>query len=141
MRLKDCIVSAALLLAACAPIPPQRAIIDEVAIALGGPDRILALNTLTLEGDGENVDLGQDQSLDSSEQHFKVTSYKRSMDFGNKRGRLEQVRAASIGNTAPTRQIFAVDGNVAFNIDEAGVGTRLDHQVVMDRRAELLHHP
>ncbi|MGH7551598.1 MAG: MBL fold metallo-hydrolase, partial [Longimicrobiales bacterium] len=45
------------------------------------------------------------------------------------------------GNTAPQRQIAALDGEVAFNVAANGNATRASEAVARDRRLELRHHP
>jgi glyoxylase-like metal-dependent hydrolase (beta-lactamase superfamily II) len=135
-------VIAALTLAGCASTLPEKTIINDAAAAMGGADKILAVNTLVIEGGGENLNLGQNASPDANAPLLKVTGYKRVIDFAGTRWRLEQIRTAPVGNTAPATQILALDGDVAFNVTAAtGAGARQNEQVMKDRRADLYHHP
>ena len=53
---------AAAALTACSQATPEQQIINDAAAALGGRDRILAVKTLVIEGEGTNGNLGQDHS-------------------------------------------------------------------------------
>jgi hypothetical protein len=81
---------------------PGRPLIEQVAQAMGGRDRILAVRTLVLEGTGENYSLGQNPSPEAPLPVFAVTELRRSIDFANKRWRHEQSREPTFltGNTA-----------------------------------------
>jgi hypothetical protein len=46
-------------IAACAPTPPERKVIDDAAAALGGATRIQAVKTLTIEGTGTAPNAGR----------------------------------------------------------------------------------
>src|SRR5215475_500686 len=141
VRIRNWFVTVIILFAGCASTPPEKTIINDAATALGGADKIQAVNTLTISGNGENLNLGQNSSPDAPEPILKVSEYKRSIDFAGNRSRLEQTRTATVGNTAPAKQILCLDGNVAFNVNPAGVAARANDQVAKDRRTELLHHP
>ena len=141
MRMKQWLTTAAFVCAGCASTPPERAIINDAAAALGGADKIQAVNTLTIEGAGENLNLGQNQSPDATQPILAVSGFKRSYDFGGNRTRLEQTRTANVGNTTPARQILGLDGDVAYNVSPAGAATRASAAAAKDRRAEMLHHP
>src|SRR5215471_4220891 len=141
VRIRNWFVTVIFLFAGCASTPPEKAIINDAATALGGADKIQAVNTLTISGSGENLNLGQNSSPDASEPMLKVSEYKRSIDFAGNRSRLEQVRTATVGNTAPVKQILGLDGDVAFNVNATGMATRASDQVAKDRRAEMYHHP
>ncbi|HTG52998.1 MAG TPA: hypothetical protein VMA33_09085, partial [Candidatus Tectomicrobia bacterium] len=134
-------MTAILVFAGCTSTPPEKAVINDAATALGGADKIQAVNTLTISGSGENLNLGQNSSPDAPEPILKVSEYKRSIDFARNRSRLEQVRSATVGNTAPAKQILCLDGDAAFNVNAAGMATRASDQVAKDRRAEMFHHP
>ena len=62
MRVRNWLVTAAFLFAGCASTPPERTIINDAASALGGADKIQAVNTLIIQGGGENLNLGQNSS-------------------------------------------------------------------------------
>jgi glyoxylase-like metal-dependent hydrolase (beta-lactamase superfamily II) len=142
MRLSKCFAIAAFVLAGCASTPPEMAIINDAADALGGAAMIQSVNTLTIEGTGENVNFGQNASPDTQGPILNVTQYKRTLDFAGNRWRLEQIRVPTVGNTAAQTQILAVDGDVAFNVNpQTMAAARQNAQVAKDRQAELYHHP
>lgn len=132
-----------LLAAACTQAPPERAIVDRAAGALGGAEAVRAVQTLALEGEGTNGNIGQNITPESEMLLFKVTGYRRVMDFANGRARLEQTRTATFPYPlAPARQNFGVDGTLAFNVAASGQATGQPERVAKDRRNEyLLHHP
>ena len=78
---------AAVFLTACAQPTPEQQIVDDAAAALGGRDRILAVKTLVIEGEGINGNLGQDMTPEATGQSFTLTGYKRSMDVAGGRAR------------------------------------------------------
>jgi len=129
---------------ACAQATPEQQIINDSATALGGRDRILAVKTLVLEGEGTNGNLGQDMTMESSGQLFQVSDYKRSVDIAAGRSRTEQTRTPNFAyfqGPQPQKQVFGVDGDVAYNVAANGNATRASNAVAKDRRAELYHHP
>src|SRR5690349_474326 len=94
---------------------PEQSTVNDAAAALGGADKIQAVNTLVIEGTGENTNLGQSLTPDSMNV-FKVDQYKRSIDFANTRWRVQQTRVATFGppNPQPQVQDFGVDGDIAY---------------------------
>jgi glyoxylase-like metal-dependent hydrolase (beta-lactamase superfamily II) len=128
----------------CAPPRLEQQIVDDAASALGGRDRILALKTLTIEGEGMNGNLGQDMTPEASSQLFNVTAYKRSIDVAAGRVRIEQTRTPNFAyfqGTQPQKQVLGFDGAVGYNVAPNGTATRVATAVADDRRAELYHHP
>jgi glyoxylase-like metal-dependent hydrolase (beta-lactamase superfamily II) len=121
---------------------PGRPLIEQVAQAMGGRDRILAVRTLVLEGTGENYSLGQNPSPEAPLPVFAVTELRRSIDFANKRWRHEQSREPRFltGNTAPQRTRFGYDG-VAYDILADGTTRRAAARADAERANELLYHP
>jgi glyoxylase-like metal-dependent hydrolase (beta-lactamase superfamily II) len=144
MKLARWLVITAVAMAACTPTPAEKVVINEAAKALGGEARIKAVNTLVLEGTGENGTLGQNLSPEAPLPILKVTEFKLALDFANGRYRLEQTRTATApgANPAPTKQIQGLDGKIAFNVAASGTATRAADTVANDRRKELYqHHP
>jgi glyoxylase-like metal-dependent hydrolase (beta-lactamase superfamily II) len=124
--------------------PVRRATtLDDVARAMGGRDRVLAIRTLSLEGRGENYNFGQNLSPEADLPVFEVTEYRRLFDFPQRRWRQEQVRVArfTTPNTMPQRQRIALDGDVAFNILPDGNTQRAGAVAVAERTNELLYQP
>lgn len=131
-------------LAACAsPTPEQQAIAD-AAEALGGGDRILAVNTLILEGEGTHWNMGQDMTIDATGQTFAVTGYRRAMDLTAGRMRVEQTRTPNFlyfQGQQPQTQRFGLDGDVAYTVAASGTAARAPALTAADRLAEMHHHP
>jgi glyoxylase-like metal-dependent hydrolase (beta-lactamase superfamily II) len=122
----------------------EMSVIKGAADAVGDEAGIKAVNTLVIEGTGENFNLGQNMSPEAPLPKLTVTSSKRSIDYANGRWRLEQARTPTYitANTAPNQpQILGVDGNVAYNVPATGSPTRAAEQVAQDRHSELFHHP
>ncbi len=137
-------VLAAASLISCAKPTPEQQIVNDAADALGGRERIQAVKTLVLEGEGTNGNLGQDMTPDATGQTFTVAGYKRAMDVGSGRIRVEQTRTPNFTyfqGQQPQKQIFGLDGSVAYTVGANGNATRATEAVARDRRAEFHHHP
>lgn len=118
------------------------ATLDAAARAMGGKDRVLAVRTLILEGRGENLSFGQNYTPEADTK-FEVTSFRRAIDFANRRWLLDQTREPRFTTavTTPQRQRLGLDGGVAYNIAANGNMGRAGAQAATDRAHELLHHP
>src|SRR6266498_2448914 len=121
---------------------PGGPLVAEVARAMGGRERILAVRTLILEGTGENYNLGQNKLPDAPLAVFAVTSYRRSIDFANRRWLQDQTREPrfTMGFTAPARQRIGFD-SVAIDIVSDTLTRRGSARNDIDRADELLYHP
>src|SRR5262245_6540241 len=120
--------------------PPERQIVDDAASALGGRNRILAVKTLVIEGEGTNGNLGQDMTMDAASQQFVVSGYKRSVDVVNLRARTEQTRTPNFAyfqGPQAQKQVLGVDGDVGYNVAPNGNATRVSNAVAKDRRADI----
>ena len=137
-------IVAAAALSACARPTPEQQIVNDAAEALGGRDRILAVKTLSIEGEGTNGNLGQDMTPEATGQAFNVTGYRRLVDVPNGRVRIEQTRTPNFtyfqGQQAQ-KQVFGIDGEVGYGIAPNGNATRAPNATANDRRAEFYHHP
>jgi hypothetical protein len=135
-------VLAAALLSGCNGHPELKAV-RAAAEAMGGRDRILAVKTLTIEGEGENPNLGQNVTPEAPLTIWKVSGFKWTMDLEKGRMRVEQVRTAqfpfALANAV--RQNMALDGDVAWNVTGDGPSSRLTDKIALDRRLDMLHHP
>jgi glyoxylase-like metal-dependent hydrolase (beta-lactamase superfamily II) len=122
---------------------PRPVSLDDVARAMGGRDRILAVRTLVTEGRGENYNFGQNRAPDADLPVFEVTESRRLMDFQQRRWHNDQVRVPRFvtPNTAPQRQRIALDGDVAFNILPNGNAERASALAAAERANEFLYHP
>lgn len=133
-----------LVAAACAPATPEQQVVNDAADALGGRSRVLAVKTIVIEGEGVNGNLGQDMTMEATSQAFAVSGYRRAVDFVTARSRTEQTRTPNFAyfqGQAPQKQVFGIDGEVAYNIAPNGNATRASNAVARDRLAELYHHP
>jgi len=130
--------------AACTSRTPEQQAIADAAEALGGSDRILAVHTLVLEGEGTNWNLGQDMTIDATGQTFAITGYRRAMDLDAGRMRIEQTRTPNFlyfQGQSPQTQGFGLDGEVVYAVNAAGAASRAGAQAAADRAAEMYHHP
>jgi glyoxylase-like metal-dependent hydrolase (beta-lactamase superfamily II) len=130
--------------AACSSGPPEQQIVNDAARALGGRDRVMAVRTIVIEGDGTNGNLGQDMTPEATGQRFKVTEYRRAIDLTVGQSKTEQTRTPNFAyfqGTQPQKQVFGIAGDIAYNIGATGTPTRASNAVAKDRRAELFHHP
>ena len=108
---------------ACAQSTPEQQMINDAAAALGGSDRIQAVKTLTIEGEGTNGNLGQDVQPEATSQTFNVTGYKRVVDVAAGRARIEQTRTPTFTyfqGQGPQKQVLGIDGNVGYNVAANG---------------------
>ena len=130
--------------AACARSTPEQQIVNDAAEALGGSDRILAVKTLVLEGEGTQGNLGQDINPEANGQTFAITGYRRAVDVAGGRARTELTRTPNFpffqGQQAQ-RQVNGVDGALGYNVAASGTATRTNEATANDRRLEFLHHP
>src|SRR5688572_14885971 len=143
-HLASLVLLAAVTLSACARATSEQQVINDAAAALGGNERILAVKTLVIEGEGTNGNLGQDMTPDAIGQTFTVTAYKRAIDVPAGRVRIEQTRTPNFmffQGQQPQKQVLGVDAAVAYNVAANGNATRAGDAVAKDRRAEIYHHP
>ena len=129
-------VLAATALFACAQAPPEQQIVLDAAEALGGRDRVLAVKTLVLEGEGSNGNLGQDMTPEATGQSFTLTDYRRLIDVEGHRARTEQTRTPTFAffqGRQPQRQVAGIDGEVGYNVAPNGNATRVATAVAKDR--------
>lgn len=146
--MKNLLCAAALasgvLFGACARPTPEQQIVDDAAEALGGRDRILAVRTLVIEGEGTNGNLGQDMTPEARSQSFTVAGYRRAVDVAGRRARTEQTRTPNFAyfqGQAPQKQVQGLDGDVGYNVAPNGNATRVSNAVANDRSVDLHHHP
>lgn len=129
---------------ACARSTPEQQIVNDAAEALGGSERILAVKTLVIEGEGTQGNLGQDINPEANGQTFEVSGYRRAIDIAGGRARTELTRTPNFPffqGQQPQRQVNGVDGAIGYNVAASGTATRTNEATANDRRLELLHHP
>src|SRR5678815_2486064 len=142
VRLTIATIVMTLVLFGCSSGPSS--VINGAAEAVGDEASIKAVNTLVIEGTGENFNLGQNVSPEAPLPKLTVSSSKRSIDYEKGRWRLEQARTPTYvtANTAPNQpQVLGVDGDVAYNVGANGMATRAAEQVANDSHSELFHQP
>jgi len=130
--------------ASCARSSPEQQIVNDAAAALGGRERILAIRTLAIEGEGMNGNLGQDMTPEATSQLFTIAGYRRDLDVARGRVRVEQTRTPNFAyfqGNQPQKQVLGFDGAVGYNVSPNGTATRVSTAVANDRRAEIYHHP
>src|SRR5437867_1775258 len=118
ITLRLCLVALATLpAAACQRTPPELQAVVDAAEAMGGRQKLLALKTLTMEGEGDAPNVGQNTMPDSELPNWKVTEFKRTIDVPNRRMRTQQLRTAQFlfANANTQRQDQSLDGDIAFN--------------------------
>ncbi len=127
---------------------PEQQIVSDAAEALGGRDRILAVRTLLIEGQGKDFSFGQGARPDemgSESDPWKVTGYKRAYDLASGRSRFEQTRVsldAFYAGPDPGKSVQGIDGMVVYDVGETGNASRVWNRLAMEgRRADVLRHP
>jgi hypothetical protein len=143
MNLRPSVLLVALAVSSCSRTPPELQAIVDAADALGGREKILAIKTLTIEGEGSAPNAGQNTMPDGELPVWKVTEFKRVIDPGNGRMRVQQLRTAQFlfANSPTQRQDQGLDGDVAYNVGMDGVPARAGADAARDRRIEMLHNP
>ena len=91
-------------ISACATATPEQQIVDDAAAALGGRDRVLAVKTLVIEGEGSNGNLGQDMTPEATGQKFALSGYKRIDRRGGRPRRGSSRRARRTSPTSRARR-------------------------------------
>jgi glyoxylase-like metal-dependent hydrolase (beta-lactamase superfamily II) len=134
----------AVIITACARPTPEQQVVDDAARALGGAERLQAVKTIVLEGEGTHYNLGQDVVPNASGQTFAVTQYKRAIDVQGERARTELVRVPKFTywqGLAAQRQVQGIDKAVGYNVAASGTASRIAQTAADDRRAEFLRYP
>src|SRR5581483_12085005 len=83
------ILLAAVALNGCSQATPEQQIVNDAAAALGGRDRVLAVKTIVVQGNGTQYNLGQDVLPTAHGQTFTASTYRRVIDVANGRARTE----------------------------------------------------
>jgi hypothetical protein len=117
--------------------------IASAAQALGGKDRIMAIQTLTIEGSGVAPNIGQNPFPEGPLPTWWVPEFKRSIDLAHGRARTEQHRIGMFPFALPSdvHQTQCLDNDVAFNVDAQGHAQRAGDAAATDRRVEMLGTP
>jgi glyoxylase-like metal-dependent hydrolase (beta-lactamase superfamily II) len=126
-------------------VSPERQLVIDAANAMGGVDRLLAVETLTLRGYGHEAyqDGGSRITTEpeAPEKMTNLTAYERIIDLANDRTRVRArgfrafvFAAESMMRGQPREQ--SLDGSVAFD-----GARRQSDEVAMHRRMEMLANP
>src|SRR5690606_9388842 len=121
----------------------ERQAVEDAAEALGGADRIRALQALTIEGSGSAPNAGQNRMPDDELPVWRVNEHTQQIDLANGRMLVRQVREAQFlfAGELVQRQAQGVDGDVAYNVAPDGTARRAGDAAAEQRRIEMLHHP
>jgi glyoxylase-like metal-dependent hydrolase (beta-lactamase superfamily II) len=122
---------------------PARQVLDDAVRAVGGRGAIESTHTLVLRGEGEYFVIGEGPNLEHDSLMYKITDLSRAIDFARSRWRQSQVLTPmwAAQSREPTREITALDGEIAFDVEPDGTATRAADTVARGRRAELRHSP
>jgi len=137
------LIAVVALATACSSPPPEQQLVADAAAALGGADRLRGLTSISVQGEGEAPNVGQNRMPDSELPNWKVTEYRRTTDLANDRTDMTQKRTAQFqfAGALVQRQHQAQDGDVAVNYPPEGPPVRGTEAQARDRRREALHHP
>src|SRR2546425_12322909 len=75
---------------ACTRATPEQQIVNDAASALGGRDKILAVRTIVIEGEGTNGNLGQDMTPEATGQQFNLPGHSRPINVAAGQPKIEQ---------------------------------------------------
>jgi glyoxylase-like metal-dependent hydrolase (beta-lactamase superfamily II) len=137
-------LTVAVAIAGCAPATPEQQVMNDIAAALGGRERLLAARTLVAEGEATQYNLGQDLRPGASGQTFTLSPWRRVTDFISGRARTELTRTPNFAffqGQQAQRIVQGLDGEVGYNVAPDGGATRVGAQAALDRRADFYHHP
>jgi glyoxylase-like metal-dependent hydrolase (beta-lactamase superfamily II) len=125
-------------------------VIAAAAEALGGRDRILALRTIRIEGNGQiasqNGGGNITSSPDAPQKWQNIVDHRRTIDLANNRSRVQQRIVtnfvfARLANYGRTEQHQVVDGTIAYNVGQDGRATRASDETARTRRLEMRANP
>ncbi len=119
-----------------------RALVERVAAAMGGADRVMGVHTLLLHGSGDAFRLGQAATPEAGLPRVAVTARRHAIDFVNRRWALDEVRErrGPDGTVTSERRRTAYDA-VAFDMVDDTTARRAAARDDADRADELLQHP
>jgi hypothetical protein len=122
---------------------PESRAVQAAAEAMGGKEKIQAVKTVSIQGEGENGNPGQSLTPDSPATKWKVTGFKQTIDFDNKRMHIEEVRTAQfpfpLDNVV--NQSESVDHDIAWNKTGDQVSPRMSDRTARERQLEILRNP
>jgi glyoxylase-like metal-dependent hydrolase (beta-lactamase superfamily II) len=119
-------------------------LLNDAANAMGGLEKINAVQSLVLEGEGTQYNLGQDLRPGARGQTFTVSNYRRAVDLAAPRWREEMTRKPNFAyfqGPAERKQVQGHDGSIGWRVGGNGAATRATDEAAKDLAAERLHHP
>ncbi len=145
--MKTLSVAAAVLVgaSACGPtLPPEQQLVEDALEALGGRDRVLAVQTLTIEGEGTTGNFGQNRGATGEAiSPSAVLDYTREMDVAQHRmseqyrteRRFSFVLPLFDGGSFHT----GIDGDAPYNVRDDGTQRAGGNATAL--QVEFLRHP
>lgn len=137
-------VAALTALGACAQATPEQRFVTEAAEALGGVERVQAVRTIVLEGEGTMYNHGQDMAPGASGQTFRMADLRRAVDVQAMRMRVEYQRVPQFPfylGQDPMPQTQGLDGEVGYNVLADGRAVRVSATAAHERRMDVHHDP
>ena len=130
----------ALAVVACGRATPEQSPIEAAAAALGGAERIRALEGFAFHGTGAVSDATG--APDAAGPSWKIVEHVRIVDLEHVRSQMRQVRVAqgSVTGERVQRLTESVDGDVAWDITLDGRAARASAAAARVRRIDRLHH-
>lgn len=132
-----------ILVAGCAIAAPSgRDVVESTGDAMRRGAAIEDVQTIVLEGGGEEKSFGQSPTLDGALDSWRITEQRRSIDVARRQWREELVAMPLHPRNwpDPKRYVAGYDDGVAFDADD-GAQQRASSDAARERRAMLYHHP
>jgi glyoxylase-like metal-dependent hydrolase (beta-lactamase superfamily II) len=115
---------------------------ETAVAALGGADRIAAVESLVMEGTGQAPNLGQNRTPEDENPVWEITWFRWDLEPEG-RMRTRQVREARFlfAGATTQRRDNGIDQTRGFTVGDDGALTPLSADQSRDLRREFLHHP
>jgi hypothetical protein len=130
---------------------PAMKVVEDVAAALGGKQRILSIKTIKIEGYGQaayqNGGGNISSSPDAPQKWVNIPEYEKIIDLEHRRMRVRQrqhnhfVFASVDGYLGRNLTVNVLDGDIAYNVGANGRPVRAASAAAAARRIEMLAHP
>lgn len=146
MKTITIVIAAAFLLgaSACGPtLPPEQQLVEDALDALGGRDEVLAVTTLTIEGEGTTGSFGQNMGAAGAIHATSLLDYRREMDVAQHRmseqygteAQFTHVLFGGGGGSVHT----GIDGDAPYNVGDDGTQRAGGNATAL--QTEFLRHP
>jgi hypothetical protein len=122
--------------------PRALELFETAVAALGGADRIAAVESLVMEGTGQAPNLGQNRTPEDENPVWEITWFRWDLEPEG-RMRTRQVREARFlfAGATTQRRDNGIDQTRGFTVGDDGALTPLSADQSRDLRREFLHHP